>query len=111
MKKLLLLSYSLFLISYLSFSQNVGIGTTTPAASAALDITSSNKGMLIPRMNATQRNAIVSPAKGLMVFDNKYNSCWYYTGADWKQVGGNFFNSDSSMIIGQQTGIVNSYNL
>ena len=51
-----------------SFSQGVGIGTATPDASAALDITAANKGLLIPRMNITSINAINNPAKGLLIF-------------------------------------------
>ena len=46
----------------------VGIGTTTPEASAALDITSTTKGLLIPRMTAAERDAITSPAQGLIIF-------------------------------------------
>jgi hypothetical protein len=49
-------------------TQNVGIGTSTPDASAQLDISSATKGMLIPRMTAAQRIAIVAPAEGLMVY-------------------------------------------
>jgi hypothetical protein len=46
----------------------VGVGTTTPDASSALDITSTTKGLLIPRMTADQRNAITSPTQGLIIF-------------------------------------------
>jgi hypothetical protein len=92
------------------FSQNVGIGNPTPHASALLDISSTDKGVLIPRVTTTQRNAILSPAKGLMVFDSTFNSYWYYTGTDWKQLGGNSFSSDSSLIVGKQTGSVPSFN-
>tara|TARA_R110002126_G_scaffold281512_2_gene429346 strand:+ start:13738 stop:14619 length:882 start_codon:yes stop_codon:yes gene_type:complete len=49
-------------------SAQVGIGTTTPAASAALDITSTTKGLLIPRMTAAQRDAITTPSQGLIIF-------------------------------------------
>lgn len=45
-----------------------GIGTTTPDASAKLDITSTSKGFLIPRMTTVQRSAISSPANGLLVY-------------------------------------------
>lgn len=48
--------------------QNVGIGTTTPNASAALDVSSNNKGILIPRLDSAQRVAISNPAEGLMVY-------------------------------------------
>jgi hypothetical protein len=41
----------------------------SPNASAMLDIVSNNKGMLVPRMSTLQRNAIISPATGLLVFD------------------------------------------
>jgi hypothetical protein len=47
--------------------QSVGIGTTTPNASAQLDIVSTNKGILIPRMTGAQRTAIPTPPIGLMV--------------------------------------------
>ena len=46
----------------------VGIGTTTPDASAALDITSTTGGLLVPRMTAAERDAITSPAQGLIIF-------------------------------------------
>jgi hypothetical protein len=49
------------------FSQ-VGIGTTTPAASAELDVTSTTKGFLPPRMTHAQKTAIASPASGLLVW-------------------------------------------
>ena len=41
---------------------NVGIGTSTPNTSSILDITSTDKGFLIPRMTTSQRDAITSPA-------------------------------------------------
>ena len=60
-------------------AQSVGIGTTTPAASAQLDVSSTTKGLLIPRMTTAQRTAIVAPVKGLMVFDNDTNSFYQYS--------------------------------
>jgi hypothetical protein len=45
-----------------------GIGTTTPNASAKLEIAATDKGLLIPRMTSAQRTAITSPANGLLVF-------------------------------------------
>lgn len=47
-------------------NQNVGIGTTAPVPSAMLEVVSSNKGVLVPRMNTLQMNAIASPANGLL---------------------------------------------
>ena len=54
-----------------------------PDASAILDIKSTDKGMLIPRMTTAQRTAISSPATGLLVFDNETNSFWFYDGSTW----------------------------
>ncbi len=54
-------------LSLTSFAQ-VGIGTTTPHASAALDVSSTTKGLLPPRMTKAQMYTIVSPAQGLMVY-------------------------------------------
>jgi len=72
MKRNLLLPIAL-LIVYNSFSQGVGIGTATPDVSAALDVTSITKGLLIPRMTTASMFAIVSPAKGLMIYDTQTN--------------------------------------
>ncbi|MEP6675988.1 MAG: hypothetical protein ABJA78_12580 [Ferruginibacter sp.] len=67
-------------------AQNVGIGTSTPDPSAQLDVTSINKGMLVPRMSSSQRVAIASPAPGLMVYETTSSSMWIYNGA-WSQLG------------------------
>ena len=65
--------------------ENVGIGTTTPDASAVLDIQSSNKGLLIPRMTSDQMRTINSPAAGLMVYQTGEKAGFYfYNGKDWK---------------------------
>ena len=50
-----------------TFAQ-VGIGTTTPDASSALDISTTTQGLLLPRMTAAQRDAISTPAQGLIIF-------------------------------------------
>ena len=64
---------------------NVGIGTTQPNESAVLDISSSNKGLLIPRMTLQQRNTIQNPANGLMVYQTDILAGFYfYDGKDWK---------------------------
>ncbi|MFZ1368838.1 MAG: hypothetical protein WAR78_00565, partial [Ferruginibacter sp.] len=54
-------------------AQNIGIGTNTPDNSAILDIKSNTKGLLIPRMNSAAVEAIVNPAKGLLVLDTAKN--------------------------------------
>jgi hypothetical protein len=75
-----LLTYFTF---YISYSQNVGIGTATPAASAELDVSSTTKGLLVPRMSTAQRTAIASPARGLLVFDTTTNSFWFRNTGSW----------------------------
>ena len=79
----------LFILSF-SVHGQVGIGTNTPDASAVLDIQSSsnNKGILIPRMTQGQRNAIGSPATGLMIFQTDGNAgFYYYDGSSWEGFG------------------------
>lgn len=68
-------------------AQSVAVNTTgTPAdATAMLDIASTSKGFLAPRMTTAQRTGIVSPANGLLVFDTDTKSFWYYSTA-WKEV-------------------------
>ena len=72
MKKIFILS--ILICNYcIAHSQNVGIGTLTPDASAQLDITNTGKGLLIPRMGTGAINAISNPAKGLLVYDSVKN--------------------------------------
>ena len=86
MIKLCLFSCFVFLISdfLLAQNQNVGIGTATPHARAQLEITSNNKGILIPRLTTLQRNNIVSPPAGLMIYNNTTQNYNVYDGASWK---------------------------
>ena len=79
MKKIFFL-INVLLIAYFAEAQT-GIGTTTPNASAKLDVSSTNKGFLPPRMTYTQRTAISSPAEGLMVYQTDGTSGLYYYGS------------------------------
>ena len=64
----------------------VGIGTESPDASAVLEVQSSTKGMLVPRMTQAQRTAIASPATGLMVYQtDATNGFYFYNGTTWTQ--------------------------
>jgi hypothetical protein len=72
------------------FSQALSIGTTSPNASALLDITSTTKGFLPPRMTGAQAEAIATPAEGLMIYSNNGNGTtitstgwWGYNGTTW----------------------------
>ena len=67
-----------------TMSAQVGIGTTTPDASAALDITSTTEGLLMPRMTEAQRIAISTAATGLMVYQTDgTEGFYYYNGSSW----------------------------
>lgn len=86
MKKITIL-FAFVASTSLSFAQNVGINTTTPDASAALDIVATNKGILVPRLTEAQRTGIASPAKGLLVFQtNNTEGFYFYNGTAWQSL-------------------------
>lgn len=60
---------------------NVGVGTSNPHPSAALEITATNKGFLPPRVTTVQRNAIVSPSMGLTIYNSTSNCLETWDGA------------------------------
>jgi hypothetical protein len=66
----------LFLV-FLNGKAQTGIGTTTPDVSAKLDISSTSKGLLAPRMTAAQCTAIGTPANGLLVYQTDGTSGFY----------------------------------
>lgn len=83
-KTILVIGFIMYLVN--GFSQNVSVNSngTPPDPSAQLDVSATDKGMLIPRMNATNRTAIVSPAEGLMVYQKDAPSGFYYfNGLSW----------------------------
>src|SRR5690606_35654529 len=55
--------------------------------SALLDVYSTTKGVLIPRMTATQRDAISSPAAGLQIYNTDSNALNFYDGDSWEPIG------------------------
>ena len=66
---------------------SLGLGIGTPDASAIIDITSTTKGILPPRMTTVQMNAIASPATGLMIYDTTTNQWMGYNGTSWAILG------------------------
>lgn len=64
----------------------MGIGTTTPEISSMLDVRSTSKGFLAPRMTTVQRNAIASPANGLVVYDTDLSSLYFFNGTVWSAI-------------------------
>jgi uncharacterized protein (TIGR02145 family) len=87
MKKIFSVLLLTFFLAQASIGQ-VGIGTNTPAASAQLDVTSTERGFLVPRMSSTERNAIVSPANGLQIYNTTTGCLNYFNINAWYEVCG-----------------------
>jgi hypothetical protein len=88
MKRLLLLLLLVCLSSSAYSQSNAGIGTTTPNASALLEIQGFTQGVLIPRMTNAQRNAISAPRTGLIIYQTDAVSTevaafYYWNGWKW----------------------------
>lgn len=84
MKPTIILTVCFSFFIHVAIGQSVGVGTTTPDNSAALDISSSNKGVLLPRTTSLQRKAIASPAAGLLVFDTDKSCLFMFDGVNWQ---------------------------
>ena len=69
-----------------TFMGAVAVGTTSPAATAALDVTSTTQGILFPRMTTTQKNAISSPPSGLVVYDTTLGKLCVRGAAAWETI-------------------------
>lgn len=81
-------SMMMLMLSQTLFAQGVSINddNTNPHQSSILDVKSTDKGMLVPRMSSAQRTAIPTPAVGLLVFDLTTNGFWYFDGTVWVQI-------------------------
>ncbi len=90
----------LFILSALLFTnsvsaQAVGIGTASPSGSAMLDVVSSNKGLLIPRM--ANKASITSPVEGLIVYETGTKLFYQYDGTAWRKLlNSTFWNSSDT---------------
>ena len=95
---------------YDSLAQSLAINTDGSAAhaSAMLDVKSTNKGLLIPRVSTAQRTAIATPASGLQVYDTDLNLLYLYNGSGWVSLatstnywtlsGGNIYNNTGTNV-------------
>lgn len=93
MKKVILLTAALY--SFTAQAQvAIGPGNTTPHNSAMLEISSTNRGLLLPRLTTAQRTAIAAPAKGLLVYDSSLSAFYSYQNS-WKAVA---FTEDQSFV-------------
>jgi hypothetical protein len=88
MKKLKCVSLIIcFLFSIKTNAQlKIGNNPNTISSSSVLEMESTDKGVLVPRMLSVQRVAIVSPALGLLVYDTDTNSFWQYNGLAWVEI-------------------------
>jgi len=95
------------LIMGVTANAQVGIGTTTPDASSMLDITSTSKGFLAPRLTTSQRTVITNPATGLSIYNLTTNRIEVNIGTpavpNWQPAGGttvanNIYTNDGSLV-------------
>ena len=97
--KTTLLFVGIFYCSLNSFAQGVGINDdgSTPNSSAILDLKSTDKGLLIPRMTTAERLLIASgtPAEAMMVYDTDFQSFWYYDGTSWANMNARVMMEDT----------------
>lgn len=101
-----------------AFAQNVGINSdaSTPDASAMLDVKATDKGVLIPRMTEAQRNAIASPATGLLIYQTDNAPGFYFnsgttTSPAWSVIstGGDVQGNLNGVLIGQGSGNASTF--
>ncbi len=95
-------------IPFFTATSQVGIGTTEPNPSAALHIHSNTGGLLIPSMTQAQRNAIVSPPQGLLIYQTNNDPGFYHfkgttwdllsSDEKWTQSGVNIHNANSANV-------------
>lgn len=111
-----LLAFSLLAIALQTTAQNVGIGnaTFTPDASSILELRSTDGGFLMPRMTEAQRDAISSPANGLMIYQtNNTPGYYYYDGSAWQSFGASIDNlgdhtATQNLVVGTGLGMTDT---
>lgn len=80
---------ALSLLTGFTATAQVGINTTTPDLSAALDVVSTNRGMLVPRLTLSQRSDIINPANGLLIYQTDSTpGFYYYNSSTWQPLSG-----------------------
>lgn len=82
MKFILLISFVFILKN--SSAQNIGIGTSTPSSNAILDISSTNKGLMLPRLADTMN--VVNPTAGLIIYNQHAQTPSFHNGAGWSNL-------------------------
>ncbi|MGM0649145.1 MAG: hypothetical protein ACQES1_01420, partial [Bacteroidota bacterium] len=74
-------------------AQNIGINTDDPDNSALLEVSSTNKGILIPRLTTAERNDIPSPAIGLIIYNISTDKFNFWDGDSWEKINDKFISS------------------
>jgi hypothetical protein len=104
--------FILIFLCQFSYSQNIGVNSTgaAPDNSAMLDIASNNKGLLIPRMPASLRLSISTPANSLLVFDTDSTAIFMYNGplSKWERLNPTY--NFNNIIMGNSVGDVLVWN-
>lgn len=100
MKHILILMLSLFSITSAS-AQNIAVNAdgSNPDASAILDVKSIDKGLLLPRMTLAQRNAITTPAQGLVIYQTDNTPGFYYYDVSWKPMADHLGNHSATQTL------------
>lgn len=116
MKKLLYLAISLFVINTTAQSVAINNDGSAPDDSAVLDLKSSNQGVLVPRMTQANRNAITTPATGLMVFQTDNTPGFYFNAGtpeapNWQAVGGGGSTSSPTVVLDVECTTAGNYNV
>jgi hypothetical protein len=109
MKKIYYILTFLLCVYVQTANAQMGVNSTgaEPATSSILDVSSSTKGFLMPRMTTTQRDAIVSPANGLMIYNTSIGELQVYEGG-WKILSR--ANAPLAMSGNSNVGIIQAYN-
>jgi len=87
------------LLSSVILQAQIGIGTQNPDPSSVLELKSTTRGFLPPRMSTVQRNAIVSPATGLLIYNSDKNCTEWYNGVLWYNGCGNQDSSGGTAVV------------
>jgi hypothetical protein len=82
---ILVLTMLLF-VTTINLNAQVGIGTTNPSPNSVLDLTSPDKGLMLPRVNDT--TSVSNPSAGLMIYDLNAQSPAFHNGASWNPLAG-----------------------
>jgi len=112
MKTHIVTTAAFVLLSIFSNAQSVAINAdaTVADASAMLDVKSTTKGLLTPRMTTAERQAVLLAATGLLVFDTDTLTFWFFNGTNWIELGsgslGGFWLSNGNDIYNTNTGNV-----